>query len=140
MPHTDVIPTSASIASTGKGIRYIGQHCYAMSGFYEASTTETEVLNFTTGSGYIDALIQLNGAVDDDNPADRQSTTGAIYFNGIGVAILACGNSAVDAPMTDRNRLIIPPFTNVKIDVDSDANQADQYVTVNVIGRVYGAV
>ena len=35
MPETDTIPVSASVASTGLGIRYIGEHCYAYSGTIE---------------------------------------------------------------------------------------------------------
>ena len=32
MPETDTIPVSASVASTGTGIRYIGDNAYAISG------------------------------------------------------------------------------------------------------------
>ena len=140
MPETDTIPVSASVASTGKGIRYVGQHCYAYSGLYEAKQSLQEVLNFTTGSGYIDCKIQLNGAVNATNPASRSATTGLIDFNGESVVLLACGNSAIDAPMTDSNRLIIPPFTNVTIAIDSDADTSTQFASVTIAGRVYGAV
>ena len=61
MPETDVIPTSASVASTGPGIRYIGDHCYAMSGAItstgSATGADTSYLNFVTGTGYIVAKI-----------------------------------------------------------------------------------
>ena len=53
MPETDTIPVSAGIASTGKGIRYIGDHCYAYSGTFQAATSAATMLSFTTGSGFI---------------------------------------------------------------------------------------
>ena len=55
MPETDTIPVSASIASTGKGIRYIGDHAYAYSGAValDNTTDENTYLEFTSGSGYI---------------------------------------------------------------------------------------
>ena len=60
MPETDTIPVSASVASTGKGIRYIGNWAYALSGPVNVDNTETDLLNFTTGSGVIHATIQFN--------------------------------------------------------------------------------
>ena len=66
MPETDVIPTSASVASTGKGIRYIGDHAYAYSGAVVTGgggSADGTVLEFTTGSGYISG--QLMYQVDD---------------------------------------------------------------------------
>ena len=56
MAHTDVIPTSASVASTGKGIRYIGDWAYAFSGDIDdaaSGSAATTMLDFTTGSGII---------------------------------------------------------------------------------------
>ena len=53
MPDTDTIPVSASIASTGLGIRYIGDHCYAYSGEVNVANVELSLLDFTTGSGLI---------------------------------------------------------------------------------------
>ena len=51
MPDTDTIPVSASVASTGLGIRYIGDFAYAYSGPVAADNTATALLDFTSGSG-----------------------------------------------------------------------------------------
>ena len=64
MPETDVIPTSASVASTGSGIRYIGDYAYAYSGLAQTEGLNSPVtrLEFTTGSGLIDAKLRaFNG-------------------------------------------------------------------------------
>ena len=59
MPDTDTIPVSASIASTGKGIRYIGDYAYAYSGALAAAGSPgTDYLDFTTGAGLIIANVQ----------------------------------------------------------------------------------
>ena len=58
MPETDTIPVSASVASTGPGIRYIGDHAYAYSGVITVNNTTTTLLDFTTGVGYIVAKYQ----------------------------------------------------------------------------------
>ena len=56
MTEADVIQPSASVASTGKGIRYIGEYAYAYSGSLAVGTGAFEdLLEFTTGSGIIRA-------------------------------------------------------------------------------------
>ena len=60
MPETDTIPVSASIASTGKGIRYIGDYAYAYSGALVLETSLIDFLNFTTGTGFIVGKVQIN--------------------------------------------------------------------------------
>ena len=69
MPETDTIPVSASVASTGKGIRYIGDYAYAYSGTdaITAAAGETTKLEFTTGSGLIVAQFDaFNGDLSSD--------------------------------------------------------------------------
>ena len=71
MPETDVIPTSASVASTGKGIRYIGDRCYAYSGEQTISASSREaVLDFTTGSNLIKSRIITSGTIDSAGSSD----------------------------------------------------------------------
>ena len=53
---TEAVPANASVASTGLGIRYIGEHAYALSGIERDAGTggaNTTLLNFTSGAGYI---------------------------------------------------------------------------------------
>ena len=75
------IQPSANVAATGLGIRYIGEHCYALSGQFGTGDVQslTTMLNFSTGSGYIIADWTVCGAVNKDG----DSGTGAIdqfYF------------------------------------------------------------
>ena len=60
MPETDTIPVSASVASTGPGIRYIGDYAYAYSGLIETDNTISNLLDFTTGAGIIQGRVQFN--------------------------------------------------------------------------------
>ena len=58
MPETDTIPVSASVASTGKGIRYIGNHAYAYSGIVAVDTNLTTLLDFSVDNNYIISKFQ----------------------------------------------------------------------------------
>ena len=59
MPETDTIPVSASIASTGKGIRYIGDYAYALSGKVACNNTGATIIESITGSGFIIANFEI---------------------------------------------------------------------------------
>ena len=133
-------PTSDLFAGTGLGIRYVGKdHVYAYSGLYLANTNIQEVLSFTSGSGIIVGDLQLNAAVDDDDPGQVNITSANIYFNGTSIAILRAGVAGDDTtPMSERQRVIIPPFTTVVVNVDNNGTEIDRYLSVILTGRVYG--
>jgi len=139
MPHTDVIPTSASTASTGKGIRYIGNWAYAYSGLYISVTSENTELDFTTGSGIIVGTVQLNNPVDDDNPSLANVSTANIKFNGISIAIISGSSTDAGTNRSVIQKVVIPPLTRVVITVVSNGNEADRYGSLILTGRVYGA-
>jgi len=133
MPHTDTIPVSASIASTGLGIRYIGNWAYAVSGSVGCTNTETDLLNFTCGSGFIDATIQFNyGAINSDDFQYR------VYFNDIVVQSYFVGH-AIDPHPNGPLYLLIPPFTVVRCTAANASSTTEILQTVSLTGRVYGA-
>jgi len=132
------LPPDASTASTGRGIRYIGEHCYAFSGTYAASTNPQTTLNFTTGMGYIVGRFQFNGMF---NPATAASgSTGGclITFNDMDTLILKVDGAEEDMPSYASEDVIIPPFTHVVAVIDASDNDAAQVGTTNFTGRVYG--
>jgi len=139
MPHTDVIPTSASTASTGFGIRYVGagnrQFAYAYSGIISVNNVETTLLEFTTGSGVIDTIIQFS---EFTTLATSRDFRYKIYLNDLVVAGVGI-NSGLVPDVRIPAYLILPPLTLVKCTarntIDSDAH--DQVATMR--GRVYGA-
>ena len=132
MPHTDTIPVSASIASTGKGIRYIGNYCYAYSGLSNTSGSTVNYLEFTSGSGLIVSKIQ---------PCYRgDSTTNLSYiisFNGVEVFGLEITSSRDYSPY-EKVLLIIPPYTKVEISI-ANLQGGTVAAGVSLTGRVYGA-
>ena len=111
MPETDTIPVSASIASTGLGIRYIGDHAYAYSGTFVASTSEQTVLDFTTGSGYIVATLTLTAPIDMTAVQDGSFRGYQLDFNGQTVGLYKVESVSEDMPSNTETQILIPPFT-----------------------------
>ena len=140
MTEADVIQPSASIASPGLGIRYIGKdRCYGFSGSFPASTTAAAMFSFTSGSGYAVVELQCNGFIKLANIGGGALGAWEVKFNDITVAILKVTGSDETSPYTITQNMIIPPFTKVAVEVTSTSNDAAFLTTAVITGRVYGA-
>ena len=136
MPHTDTIPVSASIASTGKGIRYIGNWAYAVSGEVDTPGQDTDVtlLDFTCGSGFIVAKV-LFGVFSESN----NNISFSVKFNGAVVMGYTISGAISDAQSSNYLPLIIPPFTRVEC-IGKNLESANAIpLLCSIAGRVYGA-
>jgi len=143
MPHTDAIPVSASIASTGLGIRHVGSHIYAFSGQIGTDATQalTAMLEFTTGNHYIIGNWTVCGAVNKDG----DSGTGGIdqfylSFNGLSIQSLKTETQEEDQPGSYTLPILIPPNTEVLCEGVSSLNNGNWTISQVIIGRVYGAL
>jgi len=132
MPETDVIPTSASTASVGKGIRYIGKHCYAISGSVSTTTAELTLLEFMSGSGYIIGYYSPFHGGD-----TTQNMQFKLYFNDLVITQVSTREAYDFIPGREVN-ILIPPLTLVKVTakgLESGTTDTQAIIT----GRVYGA-
>jgi len=139
MPEPDAIPVSASIASTGKGIRYVGNRAYAYSGQYGTSNTEFTVLDFTSGSGLIVGEFTFNAAVRMSLVDVGAICAFSLKFNGEVIAKVKIDTNDKDMQSQGYQRIIIPPFTKVLVSVNCSENTDNEKITVTFTGRVYGA-
>jgi len=135
MPETDVIPASASVASVGLGIRYIGNYAFAYSGEVSVDNTETDLLNFThNGAGLIVAKVQFHYVIISGD--DFQYN---IKLNGILVAGYNVTASTYNTNVDNYIPLLIPPGTTVTCSAQNIQSSTGRGQTVMLVGRVYGA-
>jgi len=134
------VQPGASVAATGLGLRYIGDHVYG----YNTGTinsTAAAILSFTTGSGYITAQINLYGGVSFDSTGELASgdVSGLkIKFNDEIVAYLKTDSAQEDMAVPSVFTAIIPPFTKVECDIMSVSTSSAYLAAVSITGRVYG--
>jgi len=139
MAKAEGIPPTASVASVGPGIRYIGQHCYALSGEIIVNNNTVTMLEFTTGDGYI--IASFSYGVDQAASLVGSRLIGfTIKLNDIKVFQQVTQTTAGYAMIDfDPNyRILIPAFTNVLI--ESETTNAGNVPTFAMLaGRVYDA-
>jgi len=139
MAEPDVIPTSASVASSGLGIRYISNWAYGYSG--QTSLTSAgpiTMLDFTSGSGVIVALVQSGH--DTTQMSGSQSLSTEIQFNEVVIYDHLTLYTSADTQTADLGspiHLIIPPFTHVQI-IGQTSDTGPIPTTYQLTGRVYG--
>ena len=135
MPDTDTIPVSASIASTGTGIRYIGDWAFALSGIIGVTGSETTLLEFNSGAGLISGVFQNYRGTGDNLGNDY---VWRLYFNDTQI------NEAYDSTVSDDTgrelitKIIIPPLTTVKVTTINVTGAASNNCSCVFTGRVYG--
>ena len=138
----EAVPINASVASTGLGVRYIGEHCYAYSGAFDNSTSDVKILDFTTGSQYIVGQFTFNGPCR--QPSAGSPSPGAIVafslkINEINVGVYKVNTTDNDQPNQNFQKIIFPPFSRVRINIRSLEDGGGELSTVVFTGRVYGA-
>ena len=127
-----------SFTGPAQTIEYAGLGwVYAYSGETPASTTSQTVLDFQTGSKLIVGQMITNGAIQFES-GGGVITCFKISLNDTVVAITQIDTQADHAPGPPKIDLVIPPYTNVKVEVDSDDNDANKLSTVVFVGRTYG--
>jgi len=133
MTHTDVIPTSASTASTGLGIRYIAQWAYSLSGRIPVDNSTITLTSFTSGAGVI--IAQWTPGYADESADNMQFR---VKFNGIDIYQTTLDSRVTYSPYQYIN-LIIPPLTKVEVTCENKSGSSEVNVISNITGRVYGA-
>ena len=121
-------------ASVGKDIHVIGKHIYAYSGILIVANATVEALKFTTGNYYGKAKLFVHY-----NSADFSATHRIGYkvkLNGIEVIDAVYGDLQPGPTNPYGVELIIPPFTEVEVDLHtSDPSNIDMDCVLS--GRIY---
>ena len=141
MTEAEGIPPSASVASVGPGLRYIAEHCYALSGevdvISDTGNPETTMLEFVTGNGFI--IAQVDWYLETDTNQNFRLKT---YLNDIVSAawlIGGVGTSSTEMRQYDPHTIMLPPFTKFKTTVANISTTSGSprkwYTTLS--GRVY---
>jgi len=129
------VPVNASVASTGLGIRYVGEQAYGFSGGVIATNSVTPItmLKFTSGAKVLKVFFQYFDNTDSSVRRWQQLTLN-------GEVVLA--NSYDGTPENGGHGIyynaIIPPLTEVEFGCNMVSASGDRTMYVTMTGRAYG--
>lgn len=131
----DPVQPNASVASVGKSLRYIADHCYAYSGLVPVASSQGEVtlLEDVSGSGFIVGNCQFFYGVSSTNEFLYR-----IYFNEV-IGLAYHVHNFRDSTPDEKVGIIIPPRTKIKLTAENLSADTGRNQSASIIGRVYGA-
>ena len=124
-------------AGTGTGLNFIrtdeGTFAFANSGAIGASTTSSIVLQFNMGSNTLVGHINFNQQCQYANQASGVYSAQVSYNDEVIALKLVEATDFYDPSLN----IVIPPYTDVKIEVKSADDTSTEKITVVLTGRVY---
>jgi len=91
---TEAVTANASVASSGLGLRYVGDRVYGFSGTHGNTTAGETLFDFTSGAGVIVGEFVLNGAVRFLYAQNGSNTAWQLSFNGEVTALYVTNSSS----------------------------------------------
>ena len=136
MAEAEGISPTASVASVGPSIRYVGEFAYAYSGMVLCDDNATPLIEFTSGSGIIVANFQFNYGQEVNEKFEF-----IINLNALQVQEYMQNSSDDPAASSPHNLipLIIPPFTTVQATAQNKSASNARNMVCTLTGRVYDA-
>ena len=126
---------TATFLGPNKGLSTIGDYAYAFNNAASSTSTQT-LLDFTSGNYIFVGTVEFNPEVDYDNQNVGSLAVLRIKMNGGLVGLLTIESTDF---FRSSMKLIIPPRTQVTIEVISAASDSTEFITVGLTGRIYDA-
>ena len=125
-----------SFTGTAETLEIIGEHAYAYSGPFGASSNSQEVLNFQSGSFYCVGRFVFSGAFKPGTPQNGTESSMVLKFNDGTVGVLKNTGGSETGPTFSWLEVVIPPYTNVNVTVESATTDSDLLTTVSFVGKL----
>ena len=127
----------ANPSGTGT-INYIGKHAYGYSGTFASSQTTATMIEFDTNHNtYIVGQFVLMGGLKYASDANGRVSVFKVSVNSEVVALVKSDPQATDYTGDVKLPILLEPNSNIKLEVISNDNDADQTVTAMFVGETY---
>ena len=131
------IGSNAIFTGPQKGLSIVGEHCYAYSGEIGSNPSAITALEFTTGKGYTIFEAYFTGPLKFSDPNTGREANWQVSLNGIVVANIHTDTTEADITAQGELKFLVPPLTQVKIEVDANDTEANYTSCVVLTGRIY---
>jgi len=126
------------VVSSGLELNIVGNFAYAYNQS-EMTQSDTTVFEFTTGNYLFVGTVEFVGPISFVTGGIASGDVGgiSIALGGNIIAYLKSDSSAEDMAQASTFSIIIPPFTNVKIQSLNASNNTDYIQSTAMTGRIY---
>ena len=123
---------------TGLALQFTNDNkmCYAFSGGLEGKSSEQTMLDFETTSVYIDATFVLTAPIRFADIPNGLVRGFKLEFNNELVGTYKADSASEDMPSYVEAKILIPPFTQVKLICLDSTNASTYHGTANLTGKV----
>jgi len=129
-------PTGGSFTGPAQALEIVGDFCYATTN-YEAETTPSNKIEFTSGNFIADVEVALGPLINPSDTSQGKKSTAQIQFNGATVMTMINDGAAVDSVTPNIVRIIIPAYTEVAILIKAQTDSASYIGALFIAGRIY---
>ena len=126
---------SNSFVGPQQALEVIGNHAYLITGDIPATNALSTRAEFTTGNYYTVGTVQFNGYVDDGNITTGQVGVLTVAFNESIIATLKTDSINEDQPSSVSMPLLIPHYTEVKMQCIASDNEANMQASIVFVGE-----
>jgi hypothetical protein len=127
---------SGSFTGPAQALEIIGKHVYAYSGALVIGQTAVTMLEFTSGPYY--SVVNVSFSVTRGAGGGTDNYELAIEMNGSAVMHSEIGSPAgAEGPLIQFDKLLIPPYTEVKMTGSNRSQDVDHDCFLAVAGRRY---
>jgi len=132
-------PVGGTFTGPSESLEVIGNHVYLLGGAIGATSSLQTYAEFTSGNFYTVGILQMNGYVNPttDNLASGKIGVLQVSFNDQVVLILKTDTKASDISDFNACPLLIPPYTEVLMQVITDGNDAASLATISYVAERY---
>jgi len=112
---------------------------YAYSGAFAATTAAQTMLEIDSGHAYLVGKIITSGSIGFGSVGGLKSAF-QISLNDTVIAYTLVDNQTDHSSSITKVNVVLPPYTRLKIEVDSDDNNVSVFSTAIFVAKVKGAI
>jgi len=129
--------SGGSFTGAAEALEIYGDFAGANSGAIQVSNSLVTHLNFTSGNYLFVGELTFNGANNVSAVTGGAIGVAEISFNGVVIMKVKAATDQEDMPGSVTIPILIPSYTEVKVQVQTDSTGAGTTTDVNLVGRIY---
>ena len=130
-------PVGGSFTGPSNQLEIIGDHAYAYTGEFECSSSTQTLLETRSGNFYLVGKILFLGPLKFSDSTVGRIANFTFSMNGNVVATVKSDVQSTYYTQAPGIDIIIPPYTELKIEADCNDNDANFLFSAIVTGRIY---